>query len=126
MESSAAVEAAEAIGASVSALAVFVGRAPGNGEPAGGSDPAGNSGYGLDPLRDQADACLDGLAELARTEARLAALKVQLVAGYAETEKAMTPPSASPQDRMVRDQAVTAEIAGGTDHQRTRRRQSAV
>ncbi|WP_087873590.1 HNH endonuclease signature motif containing protein [Arthrobacter globiformis] len=112
MESKAAVETVEAIGASVSALAVFVDRAVGSVPLNGDEVPRGSSVPGLDPLRDQADAYLDRLAELARTEARLAALKVQLVAGYARTEKAMTPPAASPQDCMVRDMAVTAEVAG--------------
>ena len=68
-------------------------------------------GAGVDPLREQADACLDGLAEVARMEARLAALKVQLTAGYANAEKAMASPAESPQDRTVREMAVTSEIA---------------
>jgi hypothetical protein len=42
----------------------------------------------------------------------MAALKVQLVAGYAGVEKAVTPPAASPQDRTVREMSVTSEIAG--------------
>ncbi|MFE5835632.1 DUF222 domain-containing protein [Arthrobacter sp. NPDC056493] len=107
MESSAAVEMMEAIDASTSALAAFVDLATGN-VPVTGGQASGAA----DPLRDQADAHLDGLAELAKVEARLAALKVQLVAGYANAEKAMTPPAASPQDRTVRDMAVTAEVAG--------------
>ncbi|BCW65503.1 hypothetical protein NicSoilB4_02660 [Arthrobacter sp. NicSoilB4] len=41
-----------------------------------GADPLQCS----DPLRDLADACLDGLAEVARLEARAAALKVRLTA----------------------------------------------
>jgi hypothetical protein len=67
MESSAAVETMEAIGASVGALAVFVDLATGNGPLKGGqisgdADPvrvqadAGVEGAGVDPLRDQADA----------------------------------------------------------------------
>lgn len=44
-------------------------------------------------------------------EARLAALKVQLTAGYANAEKAMASPAESPQDRTVREMAVTSEIA---------------
>jgi hypothetical protein len=111
MESRAAVETMEAIGASTSALAVFVGRATGN-APLPDQADARRDAAALDPLRDQADAYLDGLAELAKVEARLAALKVQLVAGYANTEKAMTPPAASPQERTVREMAVTAEVAG--------------
>ena len=111
MESSAAVETVEAIGASVGALAVFVDLAMGNG-PLKGGQISGVDGGVADPLRDRADACLDGLAELAKMEARIAALKVRLVAGYAHVEKAVTPPSASPQDRTVREMAVTSEIAG--------------
>jgi hypothetical protein len=108
MESSAAVETMEAIDASTSVLAAFVRRGTdslifqGTGSPA--LDVA-------DPLRDQADACLDGLAEVARMESRLAALKVQLVAGYAAAEEAMASPAESAQDRTVREMAVTSEIA---------------
>lgn len=112
MESSTAVQTMEAINASTSALADFVGRATGTAHPAGGPVPADRSVPGPDPLQDQADAYLDGLAELAKAEARLAALKVQLVAGYTNVDKAMTPPAASPQDRFFRDMAVTAELAG--------------
>ena len=45
-------------------------------------------------------------------EARLAAVKVNLAAGYAEAEAAMTPPGASVQDRTVRRMSMTAEVAG--------------
>ncbi|MFF2316720.1 DUF222 domain-containing protein [Arthrobacter sp. NPDC058097] len=106
MESSAAVETMEAIDASTPVLAVFVDRAAGN-VPLQ-DDPAPSH---VDPLREQADACLDGLHEVAKVEARLAALKVQLTAGYANAEKAMASPAESPQDRMVREMAVTSEIA---------------
>lgn len=92
MESSAAVETMEAIDASVSALAVLVRSTTGDGALSG--DPAADGG-GVDPLRDQADAHLDGLAELAKVEAQLAALKVQLVAGYANAEKALASPAES-------------------------------
>src|SRR5688572_5748176 len=55
MESRAVVETLEAVEASVAALAALVRRA------------ANNSGSAAaDPLRDQADACLDSLAEAAR------------------------------------------------------------
>ena len=113
MESGTAVETVEAIDASVSALAAFVRRATGNAVP--GTDGVALTGdpdsAGVDPLRDQADAHLDGLAELAKVEAQLAALKVQLVAGYAKAEKALASPAESPQDRTVREMAVTSEIA---------------
>lgn len=100
MESQAAVKTMEAIEASVSALAVLVRRGTGN----IGSTSA-------DPLRDQADACLDGLAEVARAEARLAALKVHFAAGYADAAIALAPPAVSPQAHTAQDMAVTAEVA---------------
>ncbi|MFP3462856.1 DUF222 domain-containing protein [Arthrobacter globiformis] len=65
-----------------------------------------------DPLGDQADACLEGLAGVAVMEARLAAVKVQLAAGFVAAEEAMAPAGASPQDRTVRRMSVTAEVAG--------------
>ncbi|HET7139329.1 MAG TPA: endonuclease, partial [Arthrobacter sp.] len=44
----------------------------------------GSSGVGLvaDPLRRRAVACLDGLVEVSRMEAKVAALKVRLAADY--------------------------------------------
>ena len=102
MESSAAVETMEAIDASTSVLADFVRRgtlsAPLQSAPAGADllrdqQEARPGGAGVDPLREQADACLDGLAEVARMEARSAALKVQLTAGLvpgAEEAMALT------------------------------------
>ena len=83
MEIRAAVETMEAIGASVAALAAVFSR---------GIDHVGSAS--VDPLRDRADACLDGMAELARMEAGMAALKVHLAAGYAETAAALAPPAA--------------------------------
>ncbi|MDP9982531.1 hypothetical protein J2W14_001919, partial [Pseudarthrobacter oxydans] len=64
-----------------------------------------------DPLRDRADACLDGLAEAAREEARFAALKVRLTADYAEATRAMASPTASLHDRTVQEMAMIAELA---------------
>jgi hypothetical protein len=100
MESTAAVETLEAVEASVAALAVVVRRGTGN-----------LGATGADPLRDQADACLDGLAEVARVEARMAALKVHLAAGYAHTAKAMAAPAVSPQENTAQDMAMIAEVA---------------
>ncbi|CAI3795962.1 HNH endonuclease signature motif containing protein [Pseudarthrobacter sp. MM222] len=64
-----------------------------------------------DPLRDLADACLDGLAELARVDARFAALKVRLAADYAQAAAALAPPAASPQEHTAQEMAVVAEVA---------------
>jgi len=100
MEIRAAVETMEAIGASVAALAAVFSR---------GIDHVGSAS--VDPLRDRADACLDGMAELARMEAGMAALKVHLAAGYAETAAALAPPAASPQEHTAWEMAVTAEVA---------------
>ncbi|WP_441409035.1 DUF222 domain-containing protein [Arthrobacter sp. 2MCAF15] len=57
-----------------------------------------------------ADACLDGLAEVARLEARTAALKAKLAAGYARSAGALVPPEASPQDRAAQAMALVAEV----------------
>ncbi|MBT2532658.1 DUF222 domain-containing protein, partial [Arthrobacter sp. ISL-48] len=100
MGSRAAVEALEAIEASVAALAVFV---------RGASGSLGSTGP--DPLRDQADACLDGLAEVTRAEAGMAALKVHLAAGYAGAAEAIAAPPGSPQENTAQEMAVVAEVA---------------
>jgi hypothetical protein len=75
MENMAAVDAWEAFEASVAALGVCVRRV------------RGDSGS-ADPLRDQADACLDGLAESARAEAMVAAMRVHFAAAYADKARA--------------------------------------
>ena len=62
-------------------------------------------------MRDLADACLDGLAEVARLEARTAALKVRLAAEYVRAATALAPPAASPQEHTAREMAVVAEVA---------------
>lgn len=86
--------------ASLAAVAAFAGRGVGNADSAG-----------ADPLRDEADACLDGMAEVATMEARLAALKVHFVAGYARAAVAMAGPAMSPQERTAQEMAMTAEVA---------------
>ncbi|MDQ0676735.1 hypothetical protein QFZ30_000117 [Arthrobacter pascens] len=100
MESGAAVETLEAIEASVAALAVLVRHATGNPGSAGG-----------DPLRDQTDACLDGLAEAKRAEAKMAALIVHLTARYADGARALASPAATPQEATAQEMAVVAEVA---------------
>ena len=66
---------------------------------------------GADPLRDLADGCLDGLAGVARLEARTAALKVRLAADYARAARALAAPAASPQDRTAGEMSLVAELA---------------
>ena len=114
MDNEAVAKTLEAIGASALSLAAELRRAADPGPvgadelPAEAESPQAEA----DPLGDQADACLDGLAEVARMEARLAAVKVNLAAGFAAAEEAMTPPNAPVQDRTVRKMSVTAEVAG--------------
>lgn len=86
--------------ASLAALAAFAGRGAGNVAPPG-----------ADPLQDEADACLDGLAEAGTMEAMMAALKVHFAAGYAHAAAAMAAPAVSPQERTAQEMAVTAEVA---------------
>jgi hypothetical protein len=66
----------------------------------------------VDPLGEQATVCLDGLTGVAGMEARLAAVKVDLVAGYVTADAAMAVPGKSPQDAAIRQMAVRAEVAG--------------
>ena len=87
--------AVEAVAASVAALTAFTGT---------GADRS-------DPLRGLADGCLDGLAEVARLEARTAALKAKLAADYVQAARALAPPAASPQEATAHELALIAEVA---------------
>ncbi|PNH81151.1 HNH endonuclease signature motif containing protein [Arthrobacter sp. AFG20] len=114
MDDSAAADALEAISASAAALAAKLRKAADPG-PAGVDSLPGEAEPPQDesdPLDAQADACLGGLADVAGMEARLAAVKVHLAAGFSAAEEAMTPPDASAQDHTVRQMSATAEIAG--------------
>ncbi|MET4135262.1 DUF222 domain-containing protein [Pseudarthrobacter sp. PvP090] len=78
------------------------------------SDRTGPSGAGPlwdDPLRDLADACLDGLGDMAQVEARFAALKVLLAAAYVRATHALAAPAVTLQDARCQEMAVTAEVA---------------
>ncbi|MFJ5694105.1 DUF222 domain-containing protein [Arthrobacter sp. NPDC093125] len=124
MDDAAVGETLEGIESSVAALAValrpagFVASADGGAgdgnAAAAGAVPliSADSPSHHDPLRDQADAFLDGLAGVAGLEARLAALKVQLIAAYAAAAEALAAQARSPQERTAREMAVTAEVAG--------------
>ncbi|MGP4033074.1 DUF222 domain-containing protein [Pseudarthrobacter sp. 1C304] len=102
-------EAARALAASAAALAASMGAGP-SGLPDDGP-PDGRSGLleGGDPLRDLADACLDGLAGLARVEAQTAALKVLVAGEYLEASEALAAPEAS---GTAQEMAEVAEVAG--------------
>ena len=86
--------------ASMAALAVLAARSEGRSECTG-----------PDPLRDQADACLEGLEVTARLEAMLAARKVRFTAGFANVTRAMSPPEEQPHQRLAREMGVVAEVA---------------
>jgi hypothetical protein len=70
------------------------------------------TGEGFDPLREQADRSLDGLAGVARLEAGTAALKVHLAAGYAEAAKAVASRAMAPSGAMAQEASMVAEVAG--------------
>jgi hypothetical protein len=100
MESTAAVGALEALEASVAAMVVHVRRGIGN-----------SISVGSDPLREQADACLDGLAESARVEAMLTAVRVHLTAEYADKAAALASPPVTPQEHTAQEMSLVAELA---------------
>ncbi|PVZ54121.1 HNH endonuclease signature motif containing protein, partial [Arthrobacter sp. H-02-3] len=107
--------AVDAVAASVAVLAALLGSGAGGPDR---SDPAAADAQrdagalrDADPLRDLADGLLDGLAEVARLEARTAALKVQLAADYARAARFLAPPAGSVRDRAVQEMALVAEVA---------------
>ncbi|MDQ0635470.1 hypothetical protein QFZ40_003379 [Arthrobacter pascens] len=105
MKNRAAVEAFEAIWASVAALAVVFDGGDADAEPwvTRSSD--------ADPLRQLADDYLDGLGAVARAEAQLAGLKVLLAKGFEQATQAMGLPAASPQEHTAQEMALVAEVA---------------
>ncbi|RAX44803.1 endonuclease [Arthrobacter sp. AQ5-06] len=72
---------------------------------------ANSDACGPDPLRRRADACLDGLAAVARAEARMAAMKVHLAAEYADAAKDMAAPAMAPQESSAQEMGLVAEVA---------------
>ncbi len=100
MEGNAVAATLEAMAASLVELATCAGRGEGNVAPTC-----------ADPLQDEADACLNGLAKVGTMEAMLAALKVYFAAGYAHAAAAMAAPAVSPQERTAQEMTVTAEVA---------------
>src|SRR6478736_4901829 len=106
MLSAESVAAVEAVAASVAALAALAGASTDRSDP-----PVVDSLPDGDPLRRLADGCLDGLAEVARLEARTAALKVRLAADYVQATRFLAPPAPSPRDSAVQEMALVAEVA---------------
>jgi hypothetical protein len=85
--------AVEAFEAAAAAFIASVRRGLGGTEA--GTEAGAGSG-GANPLREQADACLDGLAESVRVEAMMAAFRVRLAAGFADKAVALDAPVRSP------------------------------
>ncbi len=103
MDSTAAAETMDPLEVSSAALAVLARRRH---ENSGSTDSRD-----ADPLRRRADACLDTLTEVARAEARLAAVKVQAAAEYAGIAKVMAAPAMAPHEDTAQEMAVVAEVA---------------
>ena len=105
-------EALAALAASAAALTALSGDGADQPDPCG-TDLTRDADLmrDADPLRTLADGCLDGLAALARLEARTAALKVRLAAEYVQATRSLASPAAAPQERAAQDMALVAEIA---------------
>lgn len=79
------------------------------GPSSGDSDGDHRDAY--DPLGHLADSCLDGLGVVARIEAATAAVKVRLLAEYAEATAAMEGPADSAYESSAREMSLVAEVA---------------
>ncbi len=79
--------------------------------PAALDGPTGVPDADADPLQEFSAACLYGLGVVARLEAAAAALKVRLVAAYAEGADAMEGPAASAYEATAREVSKVAEVA---------------
>ncbi|WP_461163426.1 HNH endonuclease signature motif containing protein [Arthrobacter sp. R4-81] len=110
LESPGGLEAAEAL-AAVAASVAILGRIIGPDFRGGADGPDADYGQDSDPLRRQLDACLDALAEVARFEAKAAALKVHLVGKYVEAAEAIASPSVTARDATVQEMSTIAELA---------------
>ncbi|ADX74548.1 HNH endonuclease [Pseudarthrobacter phenanthrenivorans Sphe3] len=73
--------------------------------------PTPFAGADADPLQDFSEVCLDGLGRVARLEAATAALKVRLVAAYAEAADAIEGPPASAYEATAQEMSRVAEVA---------------
>jgi hypothetical protein len=104
MENPGMDKAVEAFEAAAAAFVTCVRRGLGRQEADKGSD-------GMDPLREQADACLDGLAESARVDAMMAAFRVRLTAGFADKAAALDAQARSPGEHTAQERAVVSEVA---------------
>ncbi|MCP9000434.1 HNH endonuclease [Pseudarthrobacter sp. RMG13] len=100
MDSRAAVATAEALSVSFAELASALRDGTDSGCPGE-----------ADPMRRVADGFLDGLAEISRLDAKSAALKAWLAAGYSAAAEALAGPATSPEDNTGQEMALIAEVA---------------
>jgi hypothetical protein len=108
MENRGVDEAVEVFEAAAAAFVACVRRGLGGQE----SDTEPGAGSGVaDPLREQADACLDGLAESARMDAMMAAFRVRLAAGFADKAVALDAPVRSPGEHTAQERSIVSEVA---------------
>ncbi|MFJ6374085.1 DUF222 domain-containing protein [Pseudarthrobacter oxydans] len=75
----------------------------------GGVEP-GAGGIGDDPLQRVADTALDVLAGVARSEAKLAAVKARAVQVLAAATSVVNGPPSSPQEATAQDRSLVAEV----------------
>ncbi|GAA3401842.1 HNH endonuclease signature motif containing protein [Pseudarthrobacter polychromogenes] len=119
---SAVVEAEAVVDASVAAFAAVLagGGTAASGTAASGrgaAEPGAGAGAGGcvgsiddDPLQRVADGALDVLAGLARSEAKLAALKAQAVQVLAAATSVLNGPPSSPYEATAQDRSLVAEV----------------
>ncbi|WP_251424013.1 HNH endonuclease signature motif containing protein [Pseudarthrobacter sp. NCCP-2145] len=120
MESTTAVvEAEAAVDASVAAFRAVLSGAAVSGTTGSGTDVSGlggvepgadAGGVGDDPLQRVADNALDVLAGVARSEAKLAAVKARAVQVLAAATSVVNGPPSSPQEATGQDRSLVAEV----------------
>ncbi|MGK3954692.1 DUF222 domain-containing protein [Arthrobacter sp. R4] len=101
-------EAVEAFEAAAAEFAAFVRRGLGG---RGSGTGSGTGSGGGDPLRGQADTCLDGLGGSVRVDAMVAAFRVRLAAAYAGKAAALDGPVRSPGEHTAQEMGVVSEVA---------------
>ena len=103
-------EASAAALSSVAASVAVLGRILGR-DSSGHMHGLCSGGQDSDLLRRRVDACLDALAELARFEAKAAALKVLIAAAFIEGSEALSSPAATAQEATAQEMSTVAEVA---------------
>ncbi|MFJ5978216.1 HNH endonuclease signature motif containing protein [Pseudarthrobacter oxydans] len=114
-----AVEAEAFVDASVAAFTAVLSGAAVSGTTGSGTDVSGlggvepgadAGGVGDDPLQRVADNALDVLAGVARSEAKLAAVKARAVQVLAAATSVLNGPPSSPQEATAQDRSLVAEV----------------